>query len=212
VIEATSAKNDCDPGIAVVILAAGESARMGSSKQLLTYRGRTLLRRAAESATKSIADTVIVVLGAEADRLHEELAGLDVRIIYNPHWEEGIASSIRAGVEASQAGGLPVEAVVLMLCDQPLITFETIDQIIEAHRATGKPLVATRYEDSLGVPALFARPLFSELLSLRGPEGAKKVLKRHETDVHPISIPEGAVMDIDTPADYSRLLERPAEE
>ncbi len=185
-----------------MILAAGSSSRMGSPKQILQFRGISLLRRAALAALGAGCSPVIVVTGANAELSKREFDGLDVREVLNPHWETGMASSIRAGVEG--LAGADVDAAVLMLCDQPNVTAEVISGLAAAHRVTRRPVVASAYGGSFGAPALFNRSLFAELARLEGGAGAKQVIKRHASEAHFLSFPGGEV-DVDTPDDFSRL-------
>jgi molybdenum cofactor cytidylyltransferase len=189
-------------GVGAVILAAGSSSRMGSPKQALQYRGESLLRRAALAALGAGCRPVVVVTGANAEMSRRELEKLDVREVLNNFWETGMASSIRAGIEGL-AGENP-DAAVFMLCDQPHVTAELIYALIAAHRATGRPVVASTYGGSYGVPALFSRTLFAEMARLEGAAGAKRIIKQHAAEAHYIPFPGGEV-DVDTPADFSRL-------
>ena len=188
-----------------MILAAGSSSRMGAPKQLLRFGGETLLRRAAVAALGAGCRPVVVVTGAHAELSRGELQGLDVREVWNALWETGMGSSVRAGVGALLEADAGTAAVVLLLCDQPYVTPEVVAGLVDAHRATGRQVVASRYGGSYGVPALFGRPLFAELARLGGSSGAKQVIKRHAPEAHFVPFPEGEV-DLDTPEDYSRLL------
>lgn len=187
--------------IAIVILAAGGSKRMGSPKQFLTYKGHSLLHHVVEVAIKSDVTLTYVVAGAEVSRMQTELGNLPIRIVENPHWHEGLSSSIRAGISA-----LPdtFSAAVLMLCDQPKVTTKLLNTIIMSYQLTGKLIVACEYEEILGVPALFDRSLFPELLKLKGDQGAKGIITRYADAAVQIPFPEGAI-DIDTPFDYEAL-------
>lgn len=187
-----------------VILAAGSSSRMGSPKQVLPFRGVSLLRRAALAALDAGCSPVIVVTGAYAELSKRELDGLDVRDVLNTRWETGMASSIRAGVEA--LAGADVDAAVFLLCDQPHVTAGEISGLVAAHRATRRPVVASTYGGSFGVPALFSRALFAELAGLEGAAGAKQVVQRYASEAHFLPFPGGEV-DVDTPDDLSRLEE-----
>jgi molybdenum cofactor cytidylyltransferase len=175
---------------------------MGRPKQALQYRGESLLRRAALAALGAGCRPVVVVTGAHAELSRRELAGLDVREVLNPLWETGMASSVRAGVEALD--GADAEAAVLLLCDQPHVTAEVISDLVAAHRATGAAVVASVYGGSFGVPALFGKSLFVELARLEGAAGAKQVIKRYAAQAHFLTFPGGEV-DVDTPDDFSRL-------
>jgi molybdenum cofactor cytidylyltransferase len=192
-------------GVGAVILAAGSSSRMGRPKQLLTFRGQTLVRRAALAALNAGCAPVVVVTGAHAEQTMNELRDLRVREVLNNLWETGMASSVRAGVEAITEADARTEAIVLMLCDQPYVTSDVIANLVAAHRATLSPVVASEYGGSFGVPALFGRSVFAELAQLEGEAGAKQVIKRHAARAHFVPFPEGET-DVDTPLDFARLL------
>ena len=187
-----------------VILAAGSSSRMGSPKQILQYRGESLLRRAALAALGAGCSPVIVVTGAHAELSRRELEGLDVREVLNPDWETGMASSINAGIEGLLREDPDASAAVLMLCDQPHVTAGVVSSLLSAHRATPSPVIASAYGGSFGVPALFSRPLFDELARLEGGAGAKHVIQRYASEAHFLPFQDGEV-DVDTRDDFSRL-------
>ena len=186
--------------VAAIVLAAGGSSRMGRPKQLLPFRGRTLLRHAVEVALEAGCDPVVVVLGAAADRVTLELAGLPVTAVVNPDWATGPGTSVRTGVAA-----LPdaVDATLFLLADQPLVDAEHLRSLGDAHAATGLPMAASGYAGSAGVPALFARECFPDLFALDPAAGAKQLLARDPERVAVVSFPAGAI-DLDTPADYER--------
>jgi molybdenum cofactor cytidylyltransferase len=192
-------------GVGAVILAAGASSRMGRPKQTLQYRGESLLRRAVLAALGAGCNPVMVVTGAHAEMSRRELEGLDVREVLNPDWETGMASSVQAGIERLVGADASAEAAVLMLCDQPHVTAEVVSGLVAAHRATGRAVVASEYDGSFGVPALFVRSLFAELARLEGKAGAKQVIKRHASEAHFLPFAGGEV-DVDTPDDFSRLI------
>jgi molybdenum cofactor cytidylyltransferase len=193
-----------DMSIGVIILAAGASTRMGTPKQLLLHRGRTFLRRAAQTALASVCRPVVVVLGAHAEQVQAELEQLPVCVAVNRRWNEGMSSSVRVGLEALVAEREEVDGAVIMLCDQPLVTARVIDELVETHRETGKRIIASEYAGTRGVPALFGRELFAELSALRAGGGARQVIGSHPDDVATVCFPEGAV-DVDTPQDYERV-------
>lgn len=193
------------PAIGIVILAAGDSTRLGTPKQLLPYEGKSLLRRAAETALASDCRPIMVVLGASAAQCLAELSGLPVSSVVNADWAEGMGSSLRLGLATLAAESpIPLEAVIVMLCDQPLLKAEILDALVEAYATTSSPIVAAQYGEVVGVPALFHRSLFPELLSLSGAQGAKQILRRYPDRTHTIAFSGGAI-DIDTAADYARL-------
>lgn len=175
---------------AIVILAAGASSRLGQPKQLLQFRGRTLLQHAIGTAGAAHCGPVFVVVGAV-----REIA-TSATVVENPAWAEGMASSIRAGISALPSA---ISGAVLMTCDQPLVTAELLKTLCGAG-----PLAAAEYNHTIGVPAFFSRDYFPELLALQGGEGAKRILLAHETAVARIPFPDAAI-DIDTVADAERL-------
>lgn len=189
----------------LILLAAGGSARLGRPKQLLSYRGRTLLRHAAETACDSKCRPIVIVLGAQAKHLSSELIGLDVGIAENPEWQLGLGSSIRAGLSALEVKDGELSGVVLMLCDQPFLTADFLNRLTDSHQASHSLIVAAEYASTRGVPAFFHRSLFPELLALPPEQGAKPIILRHasETTALPLSV---GTIDIDTEADYAKLL------
>ena len=175
--------------IAGIVLAAGESARLGHPKQLAVHEGRTLLRRTVDAALGAACDPLIVVLGAHADRIEGELKGLPVERTVNPSWSEGMSGSIRAGIDA--LGSRPVDGVLLMTCDQLHIDDAILRRLCETF--DGKPgrMVACAYADTVGVPALFESSLFGELRNLHGDRGAKQLLLDRPDDLVTIPWPNG---------------------
>jgi molybdenum cofactor cytidylyltransferase len=183
-------------GIALILLAAGASTRLGRPKQLLLFRGRSLLRHATETALGSVCRPVVVVLGALADPLQTELTALPVTVAMNPAWAEGMAKSIRAGLKEVSSKTPGPDAVVIMLCDQPLITAGMLDRLVIMHRSSGMGIVASEYKGALGAPALFARRYFPDLGALEGDQGARRIIVNHKADLARISLPEAA-FDVD---------------
>lgn len=181
---------------------------MGTPKQLLQYRGRSLVRHAVETALKSVCSPVYLVAGANAHLLRAEVQDLAIRFVENLLWENGPGTSIRAGVEAviAEAPQDESDAVMLMLCDQPLVTPEMIDELAGAYEKSQALIVAAEYAGCLGVPALFSRAVFGELLALPPSEGAKRLIAAHARKSEVASIPLAAgAFDVDTPEDYRRL-------
>lgn len=192
--------------IAVVLLAAGKSSRMGSAKQLLEFRGKPLLRHAAESAQASACGPVVVVLGADEREIRTALAGLSVEIVVNERWAEGMGTSIQAGLQALQRR--EIEGAILTLADQPFVTPEFLRGLAAKHRESGKPIVAARYSGTAGVPVFFAREAFPLLMALQPDQGCKGVILGHSGDALLVDCPEAA-MDLDTPEDYARATAMP---
>lgn len=182
-------------GIGAIVLAAGGSSRLGTPKQLVIFRGETLVRRAAKAAL-SVCDRVVVVVGNHVQQMRQEIGDLPVSVVENENWQSGISSSIRAGLEriSSQDG------VVITLCDQPFMTAGVLNELITTHRKTGRAIVASTYGATRGVPAFFAPEIFTELASLTKDEGARRIIASHPEKVATVEFPQGAI-DIDTPAD-----------
>ena len=187
--------------IGAVILAAGSSSRFGRPKQLLEFQGETLIRRAFRAAQTAKCDPIVVVVGETVDEICEELGDTSARLIRNDESVRGLGTSIRCGVqEIAQS----IKAVILLTCDQPLVDGDVIARLIAARKDTGKPIVASGYVNTLGIPALFDQSRFEALLTLPDAAGAKSLLLSEGSDVASIAFEDGAV-DIDTPADFERL-------
>ena len=190
--------------IDVVALAAGGSSRMGSPKQLLCHRGRPLARHAAEVAVATDCGPVLIVLGPHAGDIEEELAGLPLTPLLNSNREAGLGGSIRAGVGAISRDE-SVEAVVLLLSDQPMVGPEVVAALIDRFHRDRPTIVASEYGGTACVPALFARDIFPGLLTLPDGEGAKRLIL--EVGASAARVPfAGGLVDVDTPGDYERLL------
>ncbi|MDN3547817.1 nucleotidyltransferase family protein [Mucilaginibacter aquaedulcis] len=185
----------------LIILAAGESSRLGQPKQNLLYNGKTLLQNAIEAGQKSECEEVIVVLGANS---HKITPVTGATILHNADWKEGMASSIRMAITEINKSSL-VDKAIIMLCDQPFVSPELLNTMIYKQVETGKFIAACTYNNTIGVPALFHRKLFTKLLQLQGRDGAKRILKDHPNDIVKIQFNNGAI-DIDTLADYEQLL------
>jgi molybdenum cofactor cytidylyltransferase len=187
-------------GVVGVILAAGESKRLGRPKQLAVVgdEGETLVGHTLRVARESRCARVALVLGANRVEIEASLERDGVAVIANDSWPEGLASSIRAAV--AWAESLPCAALLLMVCDQPDLTSEHIDRLVAKFGAEQRT-VGSAYGGVIGVPAVFERARFHELAALRGDQGARALLRG---DVGSIDWPEGAV-DIDTAADLAAL-------
>ncbi len=180
--------------------------RLGCPKQLLPYRGKSLIQHVVEVAIASVCDPVLVVVGANGDRMQAELDSYPMRLVHNADWQQGMATSIRAGITALQTEHADIAAVVLMVCDQPLVSTSVINQLVEQYQQGDWRIVASDYAGLWGVPALFDRSLFIELSQLQGDTGARKIIQTYRGQTGAIANPAGAI-DVDTLADYQRLIE-----
>ena len=190
--------------IGLLLLAAGASVRMGKPKQQLDFRGKTLLQNAIQSALDSVCRPIVVVLGSNADIFKSEIKDFDVRIAENTDWQNGMNSSIKCGLEKILDLDNQVKGVLIMVCDQPLITAEIINQLVETQQVTGSLVVASKYVETLGVPALFSHHLFPELFNLKDSGGAKKIIEKFKSQTSEVFFPDGE-FDIDTLEDYQKL-------
>lgn len=193
--------------VAALILAAGESARMGADasrpiKALLPWCGSTLLRHCAEVALASRCAEVHVVVGANRGALERELEGLDVQVIHHEKWQQGMGSTIALAIDRL-AGRF--RGATILLCDQPFVTPELLDELIVQAQADGREIAACRYRGTLGPPAFFASSTFERLAALEGDRGAKSLLTLNPERVSIIDFPLAA-FDIDTREDYDRAL------
>lgn len=192
--------------IAHLLLAAGASTRMGQPKQLMTWKGRSLIQHAINTILESeVAEKLIVVLGANQSLIVPELEDLEVEIVINPDWEEGMGSTIRCGLQyLLENKSEDWAGIGISLVDQPLVSARHFQILYQEWHQNEHPIAAAHYNQILGVPAIFERSLFPKLLALKGPAGARKILMQHQEKILPIDLPE-AQFDLDTPNDYRKL-------
>lgn len=190
--------------IAAVILAAGASRRMGSGrpKQLMELEGEPLVRRAARIALQAGYDPTIMVLGYQAEDVEGALAGLPVSPVVNKAWNEGMASSIRAGIRVVPQDAC---AALVMACDQPAVDGFFLIAMLHAHRREPDRIIAAAYAGTVGIPAMFPRRCFEAMKGLTGDRGARALLA--ETAVLALPLP-GGEMDLDTLHDFEEARRR----
>jgi molybdenum cofactor cytidylyltransferase len=188
----------------IVILAGGASTRLGKPKQLLQYHGKTLLNHAVNEAINAKADAVVVILGKNADLFEGEIDKEQVLVVINKDWEEGMASSVRLGLDTLLKIKPYIDAVIFMVCDQPYVSSSVLNELITRQQKTTKQIVTCNYGESIGPPALFHKKYFRELAKLNGDVGAKNIIQQNINDVATIPFPEGKI-DIDTEDDYDAL-------
>lgn len=190
--------------IAIVILAAGASSRMGQAKQLLPWQDTTLLGNAIRKAKASDANSVIVVLGANAEAIRKEIFPNQIKIVENQNWAWGLGSSIACGMgflikEADKPNG-----ILVMLADQPLIDTAYLNTMMTAFNPEQEMIIATAYGNRAGVPALFSQYYFNKLTELDDDFGAKKIIDGDKKNVSILN-PGQITDDIDTISDYKKL-------
>ena len=196
-----SGSDDSGDGLYVIVLAAGASTRFGSAKQLVRIAGRPLLHTTVSRAVEVAGSAVFVVLGARAAELAPLLKHSPASVIINREWDEGIASSIRAGVARLPAA---CSGVLLVLADQAAVTAEDLRRLLGAWRRQPDYVAAALYAGGMGVPAIFPRSRFRDLTELRGDVGARALLHRNPDRVVRVQM-ESAALDIDTPEDLLAL-------
>jgi molybdenum cofactor cytidylyltransferase len=192
------------PNISLILLAAGESSRLGSPKQLLPYNGKTLLQHSIDLSQMLGLDTFLV-LGAFKDEILEHIAIRETKVVINDEWSEGLASSIRCGLQEVVRNNPDTEAILLVLCDQPFLTDDILSQMIEEYYLAEQPIIHCDYGDVSGPPTLFHKSLFPSLMELKGSQGAKKVVDMFPDKVVYVDFPKGK-WDVDTQSDYQQLL------
>jgi molybdenum cofactor cytidylyltransferase len=192
--------------IAGLILAAGESSRMGQDKALLTYRGRTFLEIIVATLHEAGMERVVVVLGHHAEQIQGAVTLEGAEIVINRDYARGQTSSLQAGLRALESAEL--EAVVLCLVDHPLISADTVQALVASFRRSGAPVVIPTFQNQRGHPVLIARTLFSALLSLDPGEGANTVIRKHHDAAKFVEVgDEGILIDVDNPDVYRRWCE-----
>jgi molybdenum cofactor cytidylyltransferase len=188
----------------LILLAAGASQRMGRPKQLLPIEGQPLLRHVVDTALAAPVSPVVVVLGAHSAEIAPCLAGLDLRVVINHRWAEGIGGSLRTGMDALVAAAPAVKAVIVALADQPDFSSAHLGRLIEIHGESGKSIVTSEAGQVWRPPVLFAAEWFPRLRELEGDAGARILLQEQRAYVAVARLP--ASVDLDTPADYERFL------
>lgn len=192
--------------VGTIILAAGSSSRLGQPKQLLVHQGKTLVRRITDMALALRKGPVTVVLGANRHAVADELEGLPVTLIDNPRHEEGLSSSLKMGLAGLFMTQNKLDAVLVLLTDQPHVSLGLLLNLVETFQEGEKGIVACRYgtEGPLGVPALFGTQYVDELLGLTGDKGARWVIVKHRADCAEIPF-EAGLIDLDSPQDLERF-------
>ncbi len=187
--------------IAIIILAAGSSSRLGEPKQLLELNGKTLLQKAIETGLE-VSDAVTVVLGANKKIIQPTISDYPIQLALNENWAEGMSSSIQVGMESLDEKNY--RGVLIMLCDQPFVDVLLLGNIISVFEKTKQSIVASAYKDKIGVPALFGFSFFEKLKNLKGQGGAKALMMRHLDEVRKVDFKKGEI-DVDTQEDWAKI-------
>ncbi len=194
---------DREGPVAGILLAAGTSSRMGKNKLLFELEGESVIRRAARRALAGGLSPLVVVLGHESDKAWKEIEDLPCEWSLNPLYEQGINSSLKAGVMAVR--GLKAKAALVMLADMPFVTSEMIAAMIARYRQSTAPLVISDYDGVNAPPMLYDQSLFMELLLMEGEGCGRQVVRRHKAEAEVLPWPVSALQDLDVPEDYERV-------
>ena len=192
---------------AVVIIAAGESKRLGSPKQLLLLDKDSMLNRLIKMVQKSVDFPIYLVLGANAEKIKAQLPITNLNIVENNEWQEGMGSSIRIGVQAVIDSANKHDGILILVCDQPHLSESSIKDLISLQDNKKSAITASFYANIAGTPALFHQSVFSDLLALNGDQGAKRIIQERDQELAKLQFEKG-VLDIDTPEDYQQLLKQ----
>ncbi|MFA7280991.1 MAG: molybdenum cofactor cytidylyltransferase [Sterolibacterium sp.] len=194
-----------NPNVTGIILAAGEGLRMGVTKQLLPFRGATILECVVSNALASPLQQIIVVLGHQAEAIAPKLNNNDVTVVNNPNYRLGQSTSLKAGMQKLAADA---EAILFLLGDQPLVTPAIIELILSAYRDSGSPIVLPSFAGRRGNPVLFSKETFSRIEALSDDCGARPLFVEYAARLLTVPVENPAIhFDIDTPEDYQRLLQ-----
>ena len=187
----------------IIILAAGNSSRMGEPKQLMKFKSKTFLQHIVEEAKEANLNPVICVTGYQSDQISKGIIGMNVTIVYNEQWSEGMGTGISAGIKQLLLSD--VDSVILAVSDQPYVSSDLFAKMLTLKDQSGKRIVASSYAGTLGTPVLFDKEYFNQLKSLDGNQGAKNIVKLNMPDVCPVEFEKGRI-DIDTKEDYENLI------
>lgn len=188
--------------LSILILAAGNSSRLGYPKQLIEFEGETLIERMTTIAL-TVSEDILIVLGGNADMIIPKLERFKntVSTIFNPDWQQGMGTSIRVGVEKLAEKS---DLILILLSDQPFISKVLLQNMLQTFANSQNPIVSCVYNQQLGVPMLFDKTVFKELLNLKGERGAKSFLSHYKNSISTVDFPQG-IFDIDTIEDVKKL-------
>jgi molybdenum cofactor cytidylyltransferase len=193
---------------AIIILAGGASTRLGQSKQLLKKGNYTFLENTIAAALKTDS-TIYVVLGANAHAHRKVINHLSVTIIEDINWSKGMGHTLKTGLKAALQENPSLTSVMVLVCDQPALSGEYLQQLLNLFNKSNKLIAASSYDSTLGVPAIFQQILFDSIFQLPDEAGAKRLLAQYPKDIESIKFQDGEI-DIDTPKDYELWLKKVA--
>jgi len=193
--------------ISAILLAAGESNRMGQPKQLMPFGHNTIVERTIDNLLNSAVSETIVVLGYKDKEIRKTIPGKPIKIAINPDYQQGMSTSIIAGLKQVDKRA---RAVLIALGDQPFVNSQTITSLMEAFIANSRGILIPVYQGRRGNPVIFAIKYKGELLNLKGDVGGREIIKRHPDDVLEVAVNcEGVLLDIDTIENYTPITLNP---
>lgn len=193
--------------ISAILLAAGESNRMGQPKQLLPFGQSTIVERTIDNLLNSAVSETIVVLGYRDEEIRKTIAGKPVKLVINPDYQQGMSTSIIAGLKQVDKRA---RAVLIALSDQPFVDSQTITSLVEAFIANKRGIIIPVYQGRRGNPVIFAIEYKGELLNLKGDVGGREIIKLHPDEVLEVAVNcEGVLLDIDTMENYTPITLNP---
>lgn len=190
--------------IGVIILAAGASSRLGYPKQLVEFKGKTLLQHIIDVADPLDFDSRVLILGAKADEIKNKIDSRNFRVVYNENWEEGMGTSISKGISEALNLQNNLDHVLILLSDQPFVNKEKILELLKVQLESDKPATFSEYAGEVGVPAIFSAEIFSELQKLKKDQGAKKLILNDKIKFETVKF-EAGNFDVDTAEDVELL-------
>jgi molybdenum cofactor cytidylyltransferase len=190
--------------VAIIILAAGVSKRLGRPKQLELYKGKSLLQHTIDTAIATNVKSIMVVLGARYELIQSHITHNDLIILKNENWEQGMSTSIVCGLTYITDNSPNVDKVIFMVCDQPYVNTTLLNDLIQKNQDTKMPIIASEYLDIKGTPALFDKEIFHSLMKLEGEGGAGKIIKQYTHMVASVPFEKGEV-DVDREGDLEGL-------
>lgn len=189
----------------IILLAAGQSSRMGQAKQLLPIDNEPLIVHTLRKTIALNPHSIITVLGANQEKIKAVLDPSKTHIVYNPHWQAGMGASVAVGVQALRKVHPNAQAILILVADQPFLSSRLLEDMIALYENSKHSIIAANYGKTFGVPVLFDKKWWGELQQLTGDRGAKKLIATHEEELGLVDFPEG-LFDLDTPEDYRRFL------
>jgi len=195
------------PKVAGIILAAGQSLRMGKANKLLTkLDGKSFVRRVADSAIAADLDEIIVVTGHERKRIEEDLSGLSLGFTHNKNFADGLSTSLTAGIETL---GAHIDAALILLADMPFVTEDIIRKIVTFYDSDHEErIIIPSCKGQRGNPVLWPKCYFGELVTLRGDQGARQLFKTYAQAIHIVELGKEVLFDIDTPEESATITTR----